>query len=245
MPFFILSLIIQVGLIVHVVKTGRQTFWIFVLLFAPMVGPIAYFFVEILPELLQSRTARTAGRSIAKAVDPGKDIRAAEQRFAVAQTAQNAMLLAEELLEKGRYNEASELYRRFLAGMHADDARMLMGLARAEFGMGAWSTTIETLDRLKAAHPSQRSPDGHLLYARALQESGREDEAMHEYQALCGYFAGPEPFCRLGLMLKARGQGDQARPLFEKVVSEAKISGRHYNTLHKEWVAIAKREVGG
>ena len=51
MLFLILSLIIQVGLIVHIVKTGRGMMWVFIVLFFPLVGALAYFIVEILPEL--------------------------------------------------------------------------------------------------------------------------------------------------------------------------------------------------
>jgi len=47
----ILSLLIQAGLIVHVIKTGRSSLWIWHRLLPP-AGPIAYVVVELLPELL-------------------------------------------------------------------------------------------------------------------------------------------------------------------------------------------------
>jgi hypothetical protein len=245
MALLILSVIVQVGLVVHIVRTGRNMTWIFVVLFFPVVGAIAYFIVELLPELTHSRAGREAGRALVRTVNPDKDLKAAADRFAVAETVQNGMLYAEALVEKGRFAEARDLYVRFLSGLHADDPRLLLGLAQAQFGLREYAAVIESLDRLKAAHPEQRSPEGHLLYARALEESGNRDGAIDEYQALCGYYAGPEPFCRLGLLLKTRGDTDRARPLFDKVVGEAKVAGRHYNTIHKDWVAIARKEAGG
>ena len=56
MPFVGLSLLLQILCAVHVMKTGRPYYWIFIVMFAPMVGMIAYFIVEILPELTGSRT---------------------------------------------------------------------------------------------------------------------------------------------------------------------------------------------
>ena len=61
MIFFVLSLVIQVLLIVHCIKTGRNTIWIWVLALLSYAGIIAYIAAELLPDLLGSRTARRAG----------------------------------------------------------------------------------------------------------------------------------------------------------------------------------------
>jgi hypothetical protein len=49
MLFYILPILIQVGLVVHVIKTGRNTIWIWVLVLLPGVGSLAYLVVEVLP----------------------------------------------------------------------------------------------------------------------------------------------------------------------------------------------------
>ncbi len=244
MLFVILSYAIQLGLVVHVLKTGRNMTWIFILLFFPAIGGLAYFIVELLPELTGSRTARNLGRSMSKAVNPNKDLQQAAQNLAVADTVQNAMRLAEECLDKGRYAEARDLYAARLKGVHEDDPALLHGLARAQFGLGDHAAVIATLDKLKEANPGYRSPEAHLLYARAQDESGHREQAEEEYEALCGYYPGPEPFVRLGLLLKADGRADRARECFQRVLDESRIAGKHYNTLHKDWVATARRELG-
>ena len=60
MAIFIVTLLIQAAFIIHVMKTGRNTLWIWVLIIPGLafVGMLAYLFVEILPELFRSRTAR-------------------------------------------------------------------------------------------------------------------------------------------------------------------------------------------
>lgn len=245
MPFFILSLIIQVALVVHVLKTGRNVSWVFILLFAPVIGAIAYFIVELLPGLQNSRAAHNARRRMADTVNPHRHLQAATQNLAVADTVQNAMILADQCLAKGRFGEAKELYERSLKGIHADDPVLLLGLARACFGLGELQQTLDALDRLKEKNPSHRSAEGHLLYARALEQLQRRDEAIHEYETLSAYYPGPEPVCRLGLMLKAGGEQARAAALFKRVVDESRIAGRHYNNLNKEWVQLAQRESRG
>jgi hypothetical protein len=243
MPIFIVSLIIQLALIVHVLKTGRNTFWVFVLLFAPVIGGIAYFIVELLPELTNSRSGRQARRSVSKVINPDGDLKHASRQFAVADTVQNSIVLANQFLERSQYAEAKDILERSRKGVHADDPVILLLLAKSHFGLQDHAAVLKTLEELKTSNPSARSPEGHLLYARAQEESGKLDEAIHEYEALAQYFPGPEPRCRLATLLKQKGEDERARALFQEVVRESDIAGRHYSSLHKEWVSLARREV--
>src|SRR5437762_4410577 len=86
MPFVGLSLLLQILCAVHVMKTGRPYYWIFIVMFVPMVGMIAYFIVEILPELTGSRTARTAAAGVGRALNPGRALREAERNLAMTPT---------------------------------------------------------------------------------------------------------------------------------------------------------------
>ena len=68
----------------------------------------------------------------------------------------------------------------------------MLGKARAEFGLGRYDEVLATLDALKARWPDYQSRDGHLLYGRALEESGRVHEAIAEYDALARYDTSAE-----------------------------------------------------
>ena len=103
MSLLILSIIVQVALIIHVVKTGRNQIWIWVLALLSLPGAIAYIAVEILPELFRSRTAQRTARGLRKAMDPGAE---ASVRYAQLLQAQGrraeAQKVARELLEQAR-----------------------------------------------------------------------------------------------------------------------------------------------
>src|SRR5688500_5774959 len=121
MPIFILSIAVSVALIVHIIKTGRNTAWIFIVLFFPLVGSIAYFIVELLPALTNSRSGRRARRSLAKAVNPEKEFNEAARQLAIAPTVQNATALANQHLARAQFAAAKELFAMNLKGVHADD----------------------------------------------------------------------------------------------------------------------------
>src|SRR5205807_10121699 len=82
----ILSLLVQAAFIVHVIKTGRNQLWIWVLIIPglALAGILAYLVVAILPALFRSRAAQRAGRGLRKAIDPERDLRRYDSEVRVA-----------------------------------------------------------------------------------------------------------------------------------------------------------------
>ena len=133
MPIVILTYLVQIGLIVHVLRTGRNTYWIFVLLIAPGIGGIAYFIVELLPDLMNNRRARSAVRGVSRTLNPGADLRQRQKEHQLSGSVDSTRHLAGELVDNGRYAEAIELFRTALAGVYETDPDLLLGLASAQF----------------------------------------------------------------------------------------------------------------
>lgn len=129
---FGLSVLVQLALVVHIIKTGQDRTWIWVVMFAPLIGSLVYCIVELLPEFRRSRTAQTALRNIQDRLYPEKELNEAVQRFRVTATVRNAMGVAELLLEHSRFEEARDVYLASLKGIHANDPDLLLGLARVQ-----------------------------------------------------------------------------------------------------------------
>lgn len=242
MPLLILTYVVQIALIVHVLKTNRPYYWIFVLLFMPLVGGVVYCLVELLPELMGTRKGRQASKKLGKMVSPNKDLKQAMHQMEVADTAQNATVLAEQLLEREQYDEAAALCQQYLKGVFAHDERLLGNLAQAQFGQQAFEDCIDTLNVLKEHRPKSINQDAHLMYTRALQSLERVDEAIEEYEALLGYCSGPETACRYALLLKDQGDLDKANKLFDDVLHKSRVAGKHYQQQYKSWIQLAKKE---
>ena len=70
MPFGIVLLLINVGLIVHAAKTGRFWPWGYIILFIPGFGALAYVLVELSPEWFGSVQGQKARRHVVNTLDP-------------------------------------------------------------------------------------------------------------------------------------------------------------------------------
>jgi hypothetical protein len=243
MAYLILAapIIIQVLLIVHVIRTGRNTIWIWVLALLSYAGIIAYLIVEIIPQLLGSRTAQATRRSVKRALDPEAQLRRLQSEAQVTNNVASNQRYAEELLRHDRFAEAAAIYRKILTGLYEHDPDLMLGLARAQFGAGEVSAARATLDEAIRLNPQFRSPEGHLLYARALEAEGSVEKALEEYRVLSTSYPGAEAAVRYAQLLQAQGRTDESRTVARDLLEQARIAPAHYRKAQRDWLDSAQR----
>ena len=243
MAFLIVSLLIQAAFIVHVIKTGRNTLWIWVLIIPglALAGILAYVVVEILPQLFRSRTAQRTARGFRRAMDPGRELRRYETEAKLGSNVASRQRYAEELVRHERFDDAILQYRQALTGLYEHDPNLMLGLAQAQFGKGDAAAARATLDDLIRLNPDFRSPAGHLLYARALEAEGNAQKALEEYRAVAGSFPGAEAAVRYAQLLKAQGQKEEAQRVARELLQQARIAPGHYRRAQREWLEAAER----
>ncbi len=242
-PLFILVLVVQVLLIVHCIRTGRNSLWIWVLALLSLPGAIAYLAVEVIPDLLRSRATRGALRGVRRALDPEQQLRAyaaAAQRSGDVASRQR---YAQELLRQGQATRAAEVYQQALGGLYEHDPNLMLGLAQAQFAAGRAAEARATLDELIARNPDFKSPEGHLLYARALEGEGNLGKALEEYAAVAGYYAGAEAPLRYAQLQLRLGQREAARQTLDGLLEHARAAPRHYRQAQQQWLSAARREL--
>ncbi len=243
MHLFVVSIVVQILLIVHVIRTGRNSLWIWALALLPWAGPIAYLIVEVLPDLGRSRAARRAASAVRNTIDPDRDLRQYASEVRISGNVDSRRRLAEELASKGQFPEAIETYRSALTGLYEHDPHLLLGLAQAQFGSTDFRGARATLDRLIRENPEFKSADGHLLYARSLEAEDNLDKAVDEYRALSAYYPGAEAKVRYGQLLKRRGESEPARKVFQELLDSAQLAPAHYRKVQREWLDLARREL--
>jgi hypothetical protein len=242
MSYFVISLVLQALLIVHVIKTGRNTIWIWVLALLSYAGVLAYVVAELVPDLLRSRTTQRTVKGVKRALDPEGDLRRLAQTAEISGGVDASQRHAEELLRLGRPAEAIPVYQRILRGLYAHDPNLMLGLARAHFAAGEAAAARSTLDTLMQHNPEFRSAEGHLLYARSLEQEGLPARALDEYKVLAGYYPGAEARVRYAQLLRAQAQPDLARQQLRDLLNQAAVAPAHYRRSQEDWLKQAERE---
>jgi hypothetical protein len=244
---YLLSGAISLGLIVHCIKTGRNTIWVYVLVVlmtvVPFVGPAVYVAAEILPGLLGSRGSQRAMRGLRTTLDPEGDLRRFENEMKVTGNVAARQKYADELVRLGRASEALPIYQTCLTGLFAEDPKLLLGYARAQFDAGDAAGTRKTLDDLIQKNPDFKSADGHLLYARAVEAEGDVEKALSEYATLAEYFPGAEAGVRYARLLIRSNQRPLAQQTLKALLDRARFAPAHYRKAQREWLDEAHREL--
>lgn len=241
----IFSLVIQVLLIVHCIKTGRSWIWIWVLALLSYAGIIAYVAVELVPDLFRSTPAARAARGMKKALDPGADLRRYGEEARVTGNVASKQRYADELTRHGRFEEAIATYREALKGLYEHDPNLLLGVARAQFGKADPGAARATLDELAHHNPDFRSPEAQLLYARSLEAEGNAAHALEVYRELAPAYPGAEASVRYAQLLEAQGQHREASAVARELLEQARIAPAHYRRAQRDWLDLAARLVAG
>ena len=215
-------LLVQIGIAVHALRTGRPLWWLAVILFFPLLGALIYFLVEILPELRASRAIRGFGGDIVKSVVPNAELHRRAEELAVCGSVQNKLALALECASRGHFDEAIKLYESAREGPFAEAPDLLLGLARVRFHNGEPQAARLLLEQIAAAHPDYYPQDVAILKARAADAAGDPETALRELAAMLDRSVGLEARFRYGEILARTGKTQQARSELKNVVTHAR-----------------------
>ncbi len=237
MPILILSFIIQVTLIIHVLRTGRPFWWIIFILFAPGIGSAVYVVLEILPTSGIFSTVRKAEQKIVKALDPTRELRAAQDAFDLTPTMGNRLRLAHASVEMGDFANAEMLYRDCLEGQFVDDHAALLGHARALVELGRNQQAIERINQLRVL--GREGAAEALVFARAAEALEQNQEAEEAYAFAAPRIPTMEAQARYIRFLRHVGKDVEAtRELQEFDIRLSRVP-RHFQSDARKWRTFA------
>jgi hypothetical protein len=235
----ILDIAIAIYFGVHAIRTGRNMYWLMILIIAPFLGSLIYFFAEYLPELRHSGVARKSKRAVSAIVDPNRALREAQQDFERTPTADNRARVAEALLARGDAAAAVEEFRQCASGPYAKDVKFRRGLARAQLAAGQHAQAAQTLEALFADAPQEARGDAALWHAQALAEVD-EARALEAFARARQVHETTETLAAYGLYLARLGRDAEARELLERVLHNARVGSATSRELNRDAIDRAR-----
>jgi hypothetical protein len=215
-------ILLQLTVVYHAFKTRRPYYWIFVIMAFPVMGALVYFLVEILPGSRSERNLQKIGNDIVKAVNPDRSMKLRAEELAICGSVENKLKLADELVERGMFDEAIALFQSAREGqfMYAPD--LLYGMARARFFNGDYLDARKLLSELQVHAPRYYAQEVALMSARAAAKFGDRSTARAEIEMLLDNFVGLEARYRYAEILFDDGQPARAKAELERVIDHAK-----------------------
>lgn len=169
----VLPYLLQLLCIVHIVRTGREYYWIYIIIFVPIIGGVAYIVVEILPSLIHGRgTVRlpsTYVDIVVRSISPTARLKRFERDVAFSPTHENKRVLADEYLACGDHEKALAIYQALATGTWSRDPELTFLRAKCLYALGKYKEGFALVTALESGGYTYRKESEVLVKLKLLE----------------------------------------------------------------------------
>jgi hypothetical protein len=227
----------QVACIIHVIRTGRPYWWIWLIFGIPLVGLAAYLYLEVRPTLGKLGIESLLWR-----------LRSAKERIAIrraqleeSSTVRNRLALADELHDAGRFDDECDVLADGLRGAFKDDATLLMRLAQAHLEADRAARAEEIVSKTVPERSADSQQQFALLKARIQARTGRGAEAERTFEEMGAKRKSEAPRYYYAEYLLRQGRRDEAIAILRDILLQYRRGTVVWRFQERKWYYAAKK----
>jgi hypothetical protein len=227
----------QVACLIHVIKTGRPWWWLWLIFGIPLIGLAAYIYLEVRPSL-----GKPSFQTLLWNLKSSRErIGILEANLAESTTVRNRLTLADELHSAGQFDRECDVLSEGLRGAFKDDATLLMRLSEAHLQAGRIDQARQLLDKVVP----EKSPDSQLqfatLKARVASAQGQDTQAESQFQELVNKKRSEGPRYYFAEHLLQNGRHDEGIGILKDILHQYRRGTVVWRFQERKWFYAAKR----
>lgn len=234
-----LVIFIQFAFFAHAVYSGKSIFWCCLALCLPVFGPLAYIFLNILPEtnnISENYLPEKNKKNDKQEVSNTLELERLRIEYAYTESPKLRLMLADEYFFNAMYDKAAFLYNQSLLENDSDDIRL--DLAYAYFYDHKFLYAKETLEIIISNNPYYQVQRVNLLLAKSHANLSENEKADLFFRKAVKYDNSPEAKCSYGLFLKNINKSSQANNIFQEVLNDNKL-----RKTSSDWIRLAEENL--
>ncbi len=229
---------LQMICIIHAVLR-RNYFWIFLLLFVPLLGVIIYFFAEVLPGIRRPRVSLDPLREGLKS--NATRLREAREALAEGDTLTRRLALAALLKDAGDYAEARATLEPAVNGLYHEDPALLTELADLALRQQEPQQALDWLAHIDVRRSAAVRVRTLLLRAEAHALLKEDEAAERDFRDALQGATSEEPRVKYAQFLLQRGRTEEATVLLDALRKTWQRANGLYRRQERPWFDLAER----
>ncbi|HEV7782219.1 MAG TPA: PLDc N-terminal domain-containing protein [Chitinophagaceae bacterium] len=233
--FYIVTIILQAICVIHCVRKGTQTNWIWLIVFLPLIGCLIYFFSEIVTH----REIRTVKSGVGEILNPSGSVKKLEANLRFSDTFTNRMMLADAYLAAGDTGKAIPMYEDSLTGAFSENEHAIAQLIVAYYYEKRYTDILKIVPKISSQPQFPRSK-AHILYAMSLAYTGENEKAEKEFLGLKARFSNFEARYYYTLFLQMNDRHQEARQVLSAIIEEIPQLSNVEKRYNRNWLNLSK-----
>lgn len=228
----VVQAIFTLWMLVDAVRRGGEQKWLWIILFLPVLGAVAYFIMEMMPRL--------RGHDVAAWFQRPASLEELRYRTEQSPTLANHLAFAQRLIDHQAYADA--LPQLEAAGQREPDhGQVLYSLALCRVRLGQPDDALPLLARLIQRDPRWSDFSAWRLLRETHVDRNDAEQALTTCRELVKLSPSLQNQCTLAEQLLDMGQAAEARPILEKVITDHAYQPAPIRRRNRKWAKEAKR----
>ncbi|WP_117882792.1 hypothetical protein [Aureibaculum luteum] len=215
--YYYIIVALQIFCIYHLLKNKNQYYWIFIILFVPILGSIVY----LITQVYNKRDAELITDGITAIINPTKKVKDLQAKLEFSDTFQNKIDLADAYFEINDFENAIIQYESALEGRFQNDFYTQKQLVKAYDKVDNYKKVIMYAENIES-HGEFKKSNTQFLYGKALVKAGRFYEAEPELEQINSSFANYEERLAYAKLLLDNGKQAKGMDILNELSSESK-----------------------
>src|SRR5262249_34572211 len=227
-----LGILFQLAMLLHFFRRRPEGYWFFIILFLGPLGALAYFVMEVVPDL------RVKPPAIAR-FERKRRRQWLEQMAGEAPALQTLEELGETYAAEGEHARAVEFFTRALK-RDAEMREALYGRGKSLAALDENERAVADLEPVIKAEPSYKFYDAYLTLAECYEKLGRDGAARAAYQDILGRTTVSEAYYNYGRLLARSGETEAAREMMQQILAKKPALPRYLRRQERPWFRKAE-----
>ncbi len=229
-------LLLQGYCIYHMIKYRNPYYWIFLILFLPVIGSIIY----LITQVYNKRDAEKITSEITHIINPTKKIKDLEKQLEFSESYQNRVNLADAYLEIGDNQNAIKHYKEALDGNFQNDFYVIKNMIEVFYNIEDYKSILEYTVSIKT-HSEFKKSRTQFIYGLALEKEGKIDEAEENLKCIDVRFSFYNERLVYAKFLLSRNKTEEAEDILESISSESQHMTKPNKRLYRLTIAEVEK----